>query len=862
MKLSPLTYIPRRHVLSICITVALVLPHLAFGADDIEFNTDVLDVDDRQNIDLSVFSRSGYIVPGTYEMVVHVNKGELPEQPVAFYAPENDPKGSQVCLTPPIVEQLGFKPAELKSVSWWHNGECLVTDSISGMEVSTDLATSSVYLSIPQAFLEYTDENWDPPSRWDEGISGVMFDYNVNGQARNQLKNGVRGYNLSANGTTGVNLGAWRFRTDWQTNLNHSNQSNQPIERKWDFTRYYAYRAITALRAKLTLGEDYLDSGMFDGFRFVGASLISDDNMLPPNLRGYAPEVTGVAKTNAVVKVSQQGRILYESSVAAGPFRIQDLSGAVSGELLVRVEEQDGHVQEFTVNTANIPYLTRPGQVRFKMAVGRPSDYKHRVLGGVFGTGEFSWGVSNGWSLFGGTLNSQDYNALAVGVGRDLLVLGALSFDITQSFAHLPQNSGSQSGRSYRLSYSKTFDEIDSQVTFAGYRFSEREFMSMTEYLDARYYGAKVGHGKEMYTVSFNKQFQDLGLSAFLNYSHETYWDRPQTDRYNLTISKYFDLEQLRNISLSLSAFRNEHNKVKDDGAYLSVSMPFGESRISYNMSTNNVGTTHQASYFDRIDEHTTYQVSAGHAGDGVSGSAFVTHEAGVASFNGNVSYQQGQYSAFGLSAQGGFTVTPEGGAFHRAGAQGGTRILVDTMGVPAVPVRGYGATTDTNWWGKAVIADVGNYYRSKASIDLNNLNDQTEAIKSVVQATLTEGAIGYRQFDVVSGRKGMAVIKLANGSTPPFGAIIKNARQKNVGIVGDEGSVYLSGIQEGGSMTVSWGEKLCVLTLPSTLPTDLFSQPLLLMCQMTGTVAPNASPHSTPVLSTQPASAGVGGGR
>ncbi len=61
---------------------------------------------------------------------------------------------------------------------------------------------------------------------------------------------------------------------------------------------------------------------MFDSFRFTGVSLISDDNMLPPNLRGYAPEVTGIAKTNAKV-ISQQGEC-YETSVARGrsAFRI------------------------------------------------------------------------------------------------------------------------------------------------------------------------------------------------------------------------------------------------------------------------------------------------------------------------------------------------------------------------------------------------------------------------------------------------------------------------------------------------------------------------------------------------------------
>ncbi|MFD3232320.1 FimD/PapC N-terminal domain-containing protein, partial [Rahnella aceris] len=37
----------------------------------IQFNTDVLDVKDRENIDLSQFSRRGYIMPGNYTMVVH-----------------------------------------------------------------------------------------------------------------------------------------------------------------------------------------------------------------------------------------------------------------------------------------------------------------------------------------------------------------------------------------------------------------------------------------------------------------------------------------------------------------------------------------------------------------------------------------------------------------------------------------------------------------------------------------------------------------------------------------------------------------------------------------------------------------------
>ncbi|PHK54057.1 PapC/FimD family outer membrane usher protein, partial [Enterococcus faecium] len=212
------------------------------------------------------------------------------------------------------------------------------------------------YLSVPQAYLEYSSEDWDPPSRWDEGIPGLLFDYNVNAQSRQQQQGGTRGYSGSGNGTAGANLGAWRLRADWQGQVNHQTGSGQSTDKRLDWSRYYAYRAVSALRSRLTLGEDYLDSGIFDSFRFSGVSLVSDDNMLPPNLRGYAPEVVGVAKTNAKVTISQQGRVIYETQVAAGPFRIQDINDAISGELDVRVEEQDGSVQAFKVNTARIPY--------------------------------------------------------------------------------------------------------------------------------------------------------------------------------------------------------------------------------------------------------------------------------------------------------------------------------------------------------------------------------------------------------------------------------------------------------------------------------------------------------------------------
>ncbi len=825
----------RPRALGLYITCALGLVGGDASAEEVQFNTDVLDVKDRENIDLGQFSRGGYIMPGNYMMLVRINKQELPEQSVLFYPAEHDAKDSAACISPAMVEQFGLKPDMKEKLTWWHQGECLTLDSLPGTSARADLGSASLTVSLPQAYLEYAADNWDPPSRWDEGVPGLLLDYYVNAQTQRQQQRGQQSYNVSGNGTVGANLSSWRLRADWQTRLDHQTGSGEGTRQNWDWSRFYAYRAIPRMGAKLSIGENYLYSDIFDSFRFTGASLISDDSMLPPNLRGYAPEVTGVARTNAKVVISQQGRVLYETQVASGPFRIQDINDAVSGQLDVRVEEQDGSVQEFRLDTASIPYLTRPGTVRYKLASGRPSDWKHNTNGPLFATGEFSWGVSNGWSLYGGGVAGGDYNALAVGIGRDLMMFGALSFDVTQSRVSLPQwEDSTLTGGSYRLSYSKNFDEYDSQVTFAGYRFSERDYMSMSEYLDARTYGTRNQSSKEMYTISVSQHFRDLGLSAYLNYNHQTYWNSAANDRYTLTLSRNFDIGRFRNLSLSLTGYRNKYNGSNDDGMYLSLSVPWGDGgSMSYSSSYDRNDNTHQVGYYDRLENGDSYQLSSGLTRSGGTASGYYTHQGDMAQVNANASYQQGRYSSVGLSLQGGATATPQGAALHRSGMIGGTRMMLDTGGVADIPIGGYGAVTRTNRFGKAVVTDVNSYYRNKVSIDVNKLPENAEATRSVVQATLTEGAIGYRRFEVIAGEKAMAVLRLADGATPPFGATVQNHKKQDVGIVNDGGSVYLSGINPGEEMTVHWnGQAQCVLTLPAKIPQS-GSTDLLLPCRM-----------------------------
>ncbi|MDW3538071.1 PapC/FimD family outer membrane usher protein, partial [Escherichia coli] len=105
------------------------------------------------------------------------------------------------------------------------DGQCLNTALLAGTEISGDLGQSALLVSVPQAYLEYTDSEWDPPSRWDDGIPGLIADYSINAQTRHE-NGGDDTNDISGNGTVGVNVGPWRLRADWQSDYQHTRSND------------------------------------------------------------------------------------------------------------------------------------------------------------------------------------------------------------------------------------------------------------------------------------------------------------------------------------------------------------------------------------------------------------------------------------------------------------------------------------------------------------------------------------------------------------------------------------------------------------------------------------------------------------
>lgn len=168
------------------VTGASSLSNSALANSDIEFNADILDLKDKQ-ISIYLISLELAILCRRYEFVVRINNNELPDiYNINYVVPADDPKGSEP-LPPELVRQLGLKPEWLDKIRFNDNQTCLDTSSIPGM-TNASLGSGNLLLTIPQAYLEYSAPNWDPPSRWDDGISGILFDYNVNANVTDLLK--------------------------------------------------------------------------------------------------------------------------------------------------------------------------------------------------------------------------------------------------------------------------------------------------------------------------------------------------------------------------------------------------------------------------------------------------------------------------------------------------------------------------------------------------------------------------------------------------------------------------------------------------------------------------------------------------
>lgn len=788
---------------------------------DLHFNPAFLNGENASAADLSWVNTGSDLPPGKYNINVYINKNYAFTGNVTFAVDKSN--GEDVtapCLTASQLDALGVDMSQAKGVTLPLAKQCYFLKTLFP-DSSTDYRTQTLTLDItlPQSRMHNLPRGYVSPESWEYGIRAGWLNYVINGSDNSYRgRTETRDQQLFASLNSGINLGAWRLR-DYSTWTKDTHKLNH--------VQSWLQRDVPALGAQFYAGETYTSSQVFDTVGVRGLTLKTDDNMLPASLSGYAPEVRGIARSSAVVTVRQNDNIIYQTSVPPGPFVLSDLYPTSSGgDLSVTVKESDGYESRFTVPFASVPNLIRTGQTKYALSAGKFQPVNNQDAP-AFAQGELFYGWRYGLTFYGGAQLSERYRGIAAGIGQNLGHLGAYSLDVTHALSQLADEKH-YSGDSLRLRYSKLLNDIGTRINFYSLRYSTQGFYSLSDSAYKRMYGGRpeqVVAADGTVTTRYEKVY-DLRMSRktrnqlqltqpmdeygslSLSWNQQTYWRTPQTTQsiqfaWNTTF---------RRASLGVSFQRSTtlYDDQKDNIVAFSLSLPFGDTRNSTraHFSTTqgkSAGTTYSggvSGYVPGTDE-LYYSVSQRYnAQQQYGGDAALQYKNQRGQYNLGYSYgQDARNLSYGISG---------GAVLHEDGLTlsqplGNTNILIKAPGASDVSVLNH-RSIKTDSRGYAVIPYATAYRVNRIGLDATTAGSDVELDNAMISTTPTDGALVRATIATQRGAKAMFILR-QQGTDLPFGSVVAVADSEISSIVGDGGSVYLSGLPLKGTLNAVWGK-------------------------------------------------------
>lgn len=803
----------------------------AFGRD--YFDPALLSLGGKQGAvsDLSAFESAGQIPPGTYLVTVMVNRDERGQYRIVFTLGDKGQVRPE--LTPAFLTEMGVNIGTLPNFRGLPSDQPVrdLASLIPEARVHFDFQQQRLELSIPQIAMKPEADRAVNPALWDQGMTAFLLNYNLNGGRNRQEgtwdQSSGEQTNLFLRLNAGINWQAWRLRSDMSYLYNNSRSGNSEPQqaRQTRFSNTYLQRDIQAWRSDVLFGENSTGNDVFDSIPFRGVKLSSSEDMLPLSLRGFAPVVSGIAQSNARVTVSQGGNVVYQAYVAPGPFRINNLyQTGQGGDLTVSVTEADGSVRSWTQAFSALPVMQRPGGMKYELTAGR---YNGGITKGSressFILGSIIYGLPHDFTLYGGGLMADKYASVAAGSGVSLGDFGALSSDVTFSSAHMYDQR--QSGQSYRVRYAKSLLSTGSSIDLTAYRYSTRHFYSFASFNNSDYQLSEgqvpwaLSRQRSDFQVRLSQQLGNFG-ALYLSGAHTDYWDDAQP---NNTLSAGYN-GSWHSINFGV-AYRIDRIKSSGDWPQnrqlaFSMQVPLSlfsarpavaRSYASYQITHDTEGRVQQQAGVSgsAAEDRLSYNVMQGWSNDvqsgngGSSGNLNLGWQGSRGTLNAGYS-QSSRYNTLNVGANGGLLVHPDGITLSQ---QLGTSVaVVRAPGAAGVSVMNGGVRTDGR--GYAVVPYLSPYQSNTVSLDPSTLPDDVDLPQSSTRVYPTHGAVVAATFAPRTGYQ--ALITLNRAKAPvPFGTLVTLAGEdgeKNNGIVGDAGQVYLSGLPAQGILNATWG--------------------------------------------------------
>ncbi|MFV7532253.1 fimbria/pilus outer membrane usher protein [Enterobacter mori] len=800
---------------------SLSLSVSAIAAPDSLFNPNLLEIDHPVDVDIRQFNRSNALPAGEYNVDVFINGKFFERKEVTFVqdSPDTELHPCFVAIKD-VLQSYGVKVDAIASLKSVESTACVnPVPLIDGAIWSLDANKLGLNISLPQIYLDNAAYDYISPTRWDEGINAMMVNYDFSGSHTLRSDyDSEEDDSYYLNLRNGINVGAWRLR-----NYSTLNSTEGSVE--YHSISSYVQRDIAALRSQILLGDTWTASDIFDSTQVRGIRLYMDDDMLPSSQNGFAPVVRGIAKSNATVIIRQNNYVIYQSAVPQGAFEITDLNTVSGGgDLNVTIKEEDGSEKHFTQPYASLAILKREGQTDLDISIGKMRDQDHftpnvlqaQILRGL------PWGLT----VYGGTQIAEDYAAAAVGMGKDMGALGAISLDVTQANSHF-DNGDDERGQSYRFLYSKRFDDTDTNFRLVGYRYSTQGYYTLNEWTsrqdnDSDFWttGNRRSRVEGTWTQSFGRGFGNI----YLTLSRQQYWQTHEVERlvqlgYSNTwhqISWNLSWNYTDSVNQnSGSQHDDSHDNDREQIVMFSMSIPLSgwldSSYVNYSVTQNNHNdSTMQAGLGGTLldDHNLSYNVQESWTStpeDIYSSNASLSYDGTYGSVNGSYAYSQAS-QRFNYGARGGILIHNDGVTFSQE--MGETVALVQAPGAGGLSVENAtGVATD--WRGYTVKTQLNPYDENRVAIDSNYFaRANVELENTVVNLIPTRGAVVKAAFVTHVGYRILFNVFQENGKPTPFGAIATAELDAGsvTGIVGDSGELYLSGMPEKGAFTLRWG--------------------------------------------------------
>ncbi|MEG0183693.1 MAG: fimbria/pilus outer membrane usher protein [Stenotrophomonas sp.] len=765
--------------------------------------------------DLARFSVGNPVEPGRYNVDIHVNAEFAMRHDIDLVASQT-PHVATPCLPPALLLQLGINEAARKAIGSAAATGCVdLAEAVEGASVRYDDSQLRLDVSLPHAALQRQARGFVAPELRDHGITAAFLGYTANHYRNQEQQSSYAGINA------GLNVGAWRLRH--RSALSHDAQGTH-------FTALDSYlqRDLPRFNSQLILGEGNTGGELFDSVAFTGARVASDDRMLPDSLRGYAPVVRGVAQGNARVSIRQNGALLYETTVAPGPFAIDDLyPNAGSGDLDVRVTEADGREERFTVAFSAVPLALRQGNQRFSASVGHLRDTGLAQDALRFTEATYARGVSNRVTLLGGVQVAQHYQAALAGAAFNT-GLGAIGADITHARA-TPPGATPRAGFSYRLNYQRSIVQTGTNVGLAAYRYSTDGFLTLTDvarlsYAQPQNADAFLMRTRQRFNLNFSQRIGERS-QAYLSGGHVAYWNR--SGSHNDLQLGFQSSHRSANYTLSATRYRMASGGADTRLSFM-LSLPLGRAatapRASATVSHSRQGGQHQLGVNGALGEDRALSYSAS-ANDSRTGAGYNLY----ANYDGNhVELSAGQGRSNGSST---FNVGATGSlVLHRGGinfgpALGDSFALVEARGAEGARV-GSGRTVTVAGNGYAVLPHTSPYRWNQVQLDTSELPLHVDVPGSSRRVAPSAGSIVRISFQTRTEPLWLLDASDADGTPLPYGAQITAMDGKPLGEVGQGGVIALRGAPARGSLHVQLGEdQRCRLEYQMPLLPDAHGQ-------------------------------------